>query len=163
SPTALKHLATLFRVGTVAGLSDGQLLDRFLDGPDEAAEAAFAVLVERHGPMVLRVCRQALGDPHDAEDAAQATFLVLARRARSTRRADSVASWLYGVACRVSARAKADAARRRARERRGVEVAAKAAVEGGRPEPWTELHEELGRLPEKFRLPIVLFHLEGLS
>ncbi len=113
SSDVLKHLATLFHIGTAAGLTDGSLLDRFRNGPAEEAEAAFAVLVDRHGPMVLQVCRRILGDRHDAEDAAQATFLVLARQARAIRRMDSVASWLYGVAARIAARARRDAARRR--------------------------------------------------
>jgi len=163
SPTVAKDFETLFRVGSAAGLPDGRLLDRFADGTGGVAEAAFAALVERHGPMVLRVCRQVLGDPHDAEDAAQAAFLVLARKARSIRRSDSVASWLHGVAFRVATRAKADAARRRSRERRGAELAARPADGGDPPEAWQELHEELGRLPEKFRLPIMLCHFEGLS
>ena len=78
SSAVLKHVATLFQIGTAAGLTDGSLLDRFRSGPADEAEAAFAVLVERHGPMVMHVCRRILGDRHDAEDAAQATFLVLA-------------------------------------------------------------------------------------
>jgi RNA polymerase sigma factor (sigma-70 family) len=163
SATFRKYFEVLFRDGTAAGLSDGQLLDRVVRGPADAAEVAFAALVERHGPMVLRVCRQILGDPHDAEDASQATFLVLARKARSIRRADSVASWLYGVACRTAARAKALAARRRARERRGEEIMGGLVDRGQTPETWPELHEEIGRLPEKFRRAIVLCHLEGLS
>jgi len=163
SPAVAKDFEALFRVGSAAGLPDGRLLDRFADGPGAVAEAAFAALVERHGSMVLRVCRQVLGDPHDAEDAAQAAFLVLARKARSIRRSDSVASWLHGVAFRVATRAKADAARRRNRERRGAELAARPEGGDGPSEAWPELHEELGRLPEKFRLPIVLCHLEGLS
>ena len=85
-------LQTLFGVGTLSGLTDGQLLERFADGAwRDAAEAAFAALVERHGPMVLSVCQAVLGDRHDAEDAFQATFLVLARRAGSIRRRDAVA------------------------------------------------------------------------
>ncbi len=74
-------ISRLFRTGTAAGLSDAQLLERFLLRHDEAAEAAFAALVERHGPMVLAVCRRVLNDPHDAQDAFQATFLVLVRKA----------------------------------------------------------------------------------
>ena len=165
SPTVLKSLETLFQAGTVAGIPDGPLLERFLDGPDEVSERAFAALVERHGPMVRRVCRQVLGDPHDAEDAAQATFLVLARKARSIRKTDSVACWLHGVAGRVAARARAVAAGRRARERLGAEQGARRVEDrnGSPPRTWPELHEELGRLPEKFRLAIVLCHLEGLS
>jgi hypothetical protein len=100
----LKQIETLFHAGTAGALTDGQLLERFLQRRDDTAEAAFAALVDRHGTMVLRVCRQVVGDEHDAEDAAQATFLVLARRAGSISRRESVASWLYGVALRVAAR-----------------------------------------------------------
>src|SRR4051794_41263626 len=113
------QLNTLAMVGVVGDLSDGQLLQRLATAGDAAAQAIFAVLVERHGPMVLGVCRQVLGDPHDAQDAFQATFLVLARKAGAIRKADSAASWLHGVALRVAARARADAARRRAAQRRG--------------------------------------------
>ena len=125
------------------------------------------MLVERHGPMVLHVCRRILGDRHDAEDAAQAVFLVLARQSRSIRRTDSVASWLYGVAARVAARARLDAARRRAARAPGAE-AAMAIRDVDRDdrdgsETWPELYEELGRLPDRFRLPILLCHLEGLT
>ena len=168
SSAVWKHLATLFQIGTVTRVTDGSLLDRFRNGPAEDAEAAFAVLVDRHGPMVLQVCRRILGDRHDAEDAAQATFLVLARQAHTIRQRDSVASWLYGVAARVAGRARRDAARRRARERRGAEVAMtiRRGDDGDRDASetsWPELYEELGRLPDRFRLPIVLCHLEGLT
>ena len=112
---ASRHLRMLFEVGTVVGLTDGQLLDRFVTGRDEAA---FTALIERHGPMVQRVCGEVLGDYHDAQDAFQATFLVLARRAASIRRRDSLASWLYGVALRVSACARSASARRRIHERK---------------------------------------------
>src|SRR5690348_9051809 len=114
---SLRDVRALFGAGAVGGLSDGQLLDRFLARRDEVAEAVFAALVARHGSMVLRTCLGVLRDEHDAQDALQATFLVLARRAGSIRRRDSVASWLYGVARRVSERAKVEAARRRAFER----------------------------------------------
>src|SRR5258706_12025070 len=109
----LKHLQTLYSVGAIGGLSDGQLGDHVLNGRDDTAEAAFTILAERHGPMVLRICRQMLGDRHDAEDAFQATFLVLASKAHAIRNRDSVAGWLHGVARRVALRTKADAARRR--------------------------------------------------
>ncbi|HEY2157852.1 MAG TPA: sigma factor, partial [Isosphaeraceae bacterium] len=129
TPTALRHVESLFRDGTAAGLGDGQLLARFADDPGgPAAEVAFAALVERHGAMVLRVCRQVLGDEHEAQDASQATFLVLARRARSIARRESVASWLHGVAVRVSGRARVSIMRRRAREKRGGEMAAGRAA-----------------------------------
>jgi RNA polymerase sigma factor (sigma-70 family) len=163
SATVLKHLETLFRVGTLIGLPDGVLLDRFIGGSVEDAEAAFTALVERHGLMVLRVCRHILGDTHDAEDASQATFLVLARKARTIRKMDSVASWLYGVASHIAGRARVDASRRRAHERHRVERAMRYVDPGDRTETWRELYEELGKLPERFRLPVVLFHLEGLN
>ncbi len=115
----LKHIETLYRAGTSGGSSDAELLARFATCRDEAAEAAFAALIERHGAMVLRVCRRILGNDHDAEDAAQAAFLVLARRAGSIRRRDSVAAWLHGVALRVAAKAKTAAVRRRNHEQEG--------------------------------------------
>jgi len=157
-----KQLQILMEVGSLAGLSDRVLLERFLEAPPDMAEAAFAALVERHGAMVRRVCRQITGDHHDAEDAAQATFLVLARRARSVRTVDSLAAWLYGVARRVSARANADAARRRARERKAAKPA-DAQTSAPEPEPWPEIHEELARLPARYQPPIVLCYFEGLS
>ena len=98
-------LRAVFEDGPVAGLSDGELLERFVD---RRSEAAFEAIVRRHGPMVRDVCQRVLRDPHDADDAAQATFLVLARRAGTVRSSGSLASWLYGVARRVSARLRAD-------------------------------------------------------
>jgi RNA polymerase sigma factor (sigma-70 family) len=171
SGAAPKALSALFRVGTAAGLGDRVLLGRFAertDASDEAAEVAFAALVERHGPMVLRVCRAVLGDRHEAEDAFQATFLVLASRARSIRRGDSVGSWLHGVALRVANRERRRAARRRHHERRHAEMTASTEADPGRgARPADEvdhvLHEEIGRLPEKYRRPVVLCYLEGLT
>ncbi len=164
SSAVIKQVAALFEAGTNAGLSDGRLLERFVtEGPEEA-EASFASLVERHGPMVMHVCRRVLRNGHDAEDAAQATFLVLARRARSIRRMDSIASWLYGVAWRVAARTRREADRRRARERRSVEASMTLRRTGGDdPEAYRELYDALDRIPERFRLPILLCHLEGLT
>ena len=112
----VKGVRTLFDAGTATGLSDGQLLERYLRRGDDSAEAAFRALVERHGPMVLRACRGVLHDVHAAEDAFQATFLILARKAGSIRKRDSVASWLFGVARRVAGRA--DAQRRHGRTAR---------------------------------------------
>src|SRR4051794_37779963 len=103
----LQSVHTLFRVGAIGGMTDGQLLERFAAQRDEEeAQMAFAALVERHGPMVLGVCRGVLKDPHRTEDAFQATFLVLVRKCGSIRRRDSLGSWLYGVARRVAVRSK---------------------------------------------------------
>jgi RNA polymerase sigma factor (sigma-70 family) len=153
---------TLFEAGAVGGLTDGQLLDRFVERRG-AAEAAFAALIERHGPMVLRVCRDVLRDPHDAQDAFQATFLVLVRKAGSIRSRDSVGSWLFGVACRVANSARVAAARRRSRELQASACKAEAVDEGERPEIGPLLREEIDRLPEPQRAAIVLCYLEGLS
>ena len=160
----LKHIRTLYHTGAIGGLTDGQLLERFVDGRDATAEVAFAALMERHGPMVFDVCRQMLGNPHEAQDAFQATFFVLVRKARSVRKSDSVASWLHGVARRVAMRAKTDAARRRMHEREGAKSAAAETLgDGDRPECWPELHEEISGLPERYREPVVLCYLEGLT
>jgi RNA polymerase sigma factor (sigma-70 family) len=141
------------------GASDGQLLQRFAAGHDEAA---FAALVERHGPMVLAVCRRALNDWHDAADAFQATFLVLVRKAGTLSRPELLGNWLYRVAYRTAVKAKARAALRRAHERQAacMPTAGPTAERGGR-EPHEDLDEALNRLPEKHRAPLVLCYLEG--
>jgi RNA polymerase sigma-70 factor (ECF subfamily) len=142
-------------------LSDGALLERFVGRRDEGA---FASLLERHGPMVLGVCRRVLGDSHDAEDAFQATFLVLARKAASIQKQTSVGSWLYGVPQRISCKARAQTAARRERERRVASMPGQEPID---ELTWQELRgildEEVGRLPEKYRAPVVLCHLEGKS
>src|SRR5580693_7987557 len=109
--SVVRQIGSLFEGGSVAGLSDRQLLERFTAQRDAAGEAAFAALVSRHGPMVLDVCRQLLGDLHHAEDAFQAVFLVLARKARSIRDPDLLANWLYGVALRTARCRKLEIAR----------------------------------------------------
>jgi RNA polymerase sigma factor (sigma-70 family) len=140
------------------------LLARFLRREDVASsEAAFAALVERHGPMVVRVCSTILHDPHDAEDAFQATFLILMRRAGSIRKRGSAASWLHGVARRVACCARTAGAKRRVHEGRSVDLARRssdAADWDDRPEI---IHEELSRLPNRYRMPIVLCDLEDLT
>ena len=133
SAVVLKNLHTLFQVGTAGGLTDGQLIERFLNQRDDGGDAAFRALVERHAPMVLRVCHDVVSDWHEAEDAAQATFIVLACKAGSIRKRDSAASWLFGVACRVAAQAKAKLARRRRHEQRRAELAAADNGPGGHP------------------------------
>jgi len=161
SLAATRDLDTLFRAGALGGLTDGQLLERFARG-DAAGEAAFEALVGRHGAMVARVCRGTLDDDHDAQDAAQATFLVLARRAGSIRRRESVASWLFGVAARVSARARVDAARRRRLERHAAAPSTRSQADD--PDDLAPvLRAEVARLPEKYRAPVVLCYLEGLT
>jgi RNA polymerase sigma factor (sigma-70 family) len=149
----------LYEVGTLSGLSDAALLDRFVAGRDAASDLAFEVLVRRHGPMVLRVCRSVLRDPHEAQDAFQATFLVLVQRAGSIRRRESLGGWLYGVAGRVAAAARADEARRRAHERRLAERASTTVAT--RPDLAPAVREEVDRLPEPLRAPVVLCYLEG--
>ena len=154
------RLDILFQVGVVGDLSDGQLVEQFLNDKDGTDQMAFRVLVERHGPAVLSVCRGVLGKSYDAEDAFQAVFLILARKARSLRRPDSVACWLHGVALRVAVRLRADATRRRAYERRSAMTKPTAADREERSsESYRELHEEIARLPERYRQPIVLCYL----
>jgi RNA polymerase sigma factor (sigma-70 family) len=168
SVALVRDIQTLFDAGTVAGLSDRQLLERFTSARDGSSEAAFEVLVRRHGPMVLRVCRNVLKDWNDAEDAFQATFVILARRCASIRRRDSVESWLFGVACRVAARARVEAARRRAVERRGATEAESALGPPGDSgaddaEIGPIVLEEVRRLPEKYRAAVVLCYWQGLT
>jgi polysaccharide biosynthesis/export protein len=139
------------------------LLEQFLSRRDEGAEAAFTALVSLHGPMVWDLCRGILSDPHAAEDAFQATFLILVRRAGSIRRRDAVGSWLHGVARRVAVRARAAEARRRRQEGQGREMKAipmPAPDVAGR-EQVEALHEEVDRLMEKYRTPVVLCYFEG--
>ncbi len=162
----LDHLRVLFGLGTVGSLTDGELIDRFLSGGEGVAEAAFTALVDRHGALVLHACREVLGNSEDASDAFQATFLVLLKRAESIRDRGSVASWLYGVALRVSSRSRAESARRRLLERKGGErptVMDTPEDAEARSEGWRELHEEIARLPDRFREPIILHYFEGLS
>ena len=156
-------LKTLFGVGINGGLTDAQLLERFTSNRDETAELAFRALVERHGPMVLRVCRSVLRDAHEADDAFQATFLVLVRRARSLWVRDSLGPWLHQVAYRTALCARSAAARSRQRELRQSEVVASSAGDGARDDLGAMLHEELGRLPAQYREAVVLCLMEGLT
>jgi RNA polymerase sigma factor (sigma-70 family) len=143
--------------GLPAGETDAELVARFLSGRDPAV---FEELVRRHGPMVYRVCRRVLRHEQDAEDAFQATFLLLASRLRSLRRRGSLAAWLHGVARRVALKARARAAARRRRE-----TCAPRAEEddGRRQELLAALDAELAALPERWRSPLLLCHLEGLT
>jgi RNA polymerase sigma-70 factor (ECF subfamily) len=141
-----------------AGLTDGELLEAYVARREGAF---FEALVRRHGPMVLGVCQRVLRNPHDAEDAFQAAFLVLAQRAAVVPR-ELVGNWLYGVAYRTALGARRAAARRRARERQVNDMPHPNAEEDP---TWRELLQlldgELDRLPAKYRAPVVLCHLEG--
>ena len=163
---ALRHMHTLFRVGTIGGLTDGKLLEWYTSRSGEAAELAFAALVERHGPMVFRVCRAILRDEHEAHDAFQATFLVLVRRAGTLWVRDSLGPWLHQVACRVaSARTLGRGPAAAPRTEGGRAGRHDPARRSTRPATISArlLHEELGRLPEHHRAVIVLCDLEGLT
>ena len=161
---ALDEIHRLFAEGTLAGLSDVQLLDRFAVRGDGDA---FAAIVARHGAMVVSVCRSAVGsrDDADADDAFQATFLVLVRRAGSFPLRGSLAGWLYRVARRVARQARIEASRRRARERI---AAGRREVERRQDDPERDelrriVHQELAHLPEHYRTPIVLCDVHGLT
>ena len=158
----LRDIRTLFSEGMLGGLTDRQLLERFVNRTDSRAEDAFTILLERHGPMVWGVCRRLLADQHAAADAFQATFLVLVRRASVVRVDDSLGPWLYGVSRRVAARARTTALRRGARETGGVEAVAGPAPDPGAADRLAVLDEEIGRLPERQRAAVVLCDLEGL-
>jgi RNA polymerase sigma factor (sigma-70 family) len=156
--SVLHHLRSL-AASSGPELTDGQLLRRFAADRDAAA---FAALVQRHGRLVWSVCRNVLRHDHDAEDAFQASFLALARNAGSIRKAEALASWLHGVAYRVSQRALRDAARRRNHERRAGTIARDDAVsESAWRDLQAALDEEVQQLPERLRVPFVLCHLEG--
>jgi RNA polymerase sigma factor (sigma-70 family) len=140
--------------------TDGELLARFVE---RCEGAALAALVRRHAPMVWGVCRRLLGSHHDAEDAFQATFLVLARKAAAVRDREAVANWLHGVARQTAVRVKAAAARRRTRERQLADLPEPVGDRARPGELLSLVDEELGRLPERFRTLIVLCDLEGMT
>ena len=157
----VRHLKRAALLGEQKVQSDGRLLESFLSGRDEAA---FEILVKRHGPMVLGVCRRVIGNLHDAQDAFQAVFLVLAKKAAGIMPRELVGNWLYGVAYRTALHARAKLCRRRARESQVMDM----------PHPTVtpnfdllDLHQaldrELCKLPEKYRVPIVMCDLEGRS
>src|SRR5260370_2594597 len=142
--------------GTLAEWTDGQLLET-LATPQR--EAAFAVLLRRHGPMVWALCRRLLRNWHDAEDAFQATFMILSRRAACIRKHQSLASWLYGVAWRVTTRANAVACRRRANEREiFFRNQTHAPEETGLEWP-PPLPDDLNHPPQNYQAPLALFYL----
>jgi RNA polymerase sigma factor (sigma-70 family) len=156
----LYHLRLTAGAAEAAGLEDAQLLERFLTDRDDAA---FALLLRRHGPMVLGVCQRVLSDSHECEDAFQATFLVLLRKGRSLRRRDLLANWLYGVAHRTALKARSQTARRHARQQplttepQTRDQADKLTLTDLR----SVLDAEVNRLPAKYRSPVVLCYFEG--
>lgn len=154
----IQHLRRIALLHNGAGLTDGKLLECFIEHRDEAA---FAALVKRHGPMVWGVCHRLL-DHHEAEDAFQATFLVLIRKAASIKPREMVGNWLYGVAHRTALQARRTATRRRAKEKQVKEM---PETEDVQQDLWDDLRplldQELSRLPDKYRAVIVLCDLEG--
>jgi RNA polymerase sigma factor (sigma-70 family) len=155
----IQHLRRTMLAQDQADLTDGQLLEGYISRRDEAALAS---LVRRHGPMVWGVCLRVLSNYHDAEDAFQATFLVLVRKAASIASRELLANWLYGVAHQTALKARAAATKRCAREKQGTEMPEPAVAE---QDLWRDvqplLDEELSRLPDKYRAVIVLSDLEG--
>jgi RNA polymerase sigma factor (sigma-70 family) len=157
--SVLQHIRKLAAVHQSAELTDGQLLEGFATRHEEAA---FTALVQRHGPMVLGVCRRVLRNPHDAEDAFQATFLILVRKAGSIGRRESLSYWLHEVAYRTALRAKFNAAKRRVHERQALAMSdADPLAELAWRDVQPLLDAELQQLPEKYRAPFILCYLEG--
>ena len=162
-PSPVQHFIRQLRVAGPPGNEgpDSDLLESFIAHGDDVA---FEALVRRHGPMVLGVCRRVLGNVHDAADAFQATFLVLIRKASSLHKTNLLGNWLYGVANRTAIRARTDLRRRQARTAQ-VDLMPEPAITP--TEPTRDLLEildrEIARLPDKYRVPIVLFELQGHS
>ncbi len=158
----LRSVDSLLDEGIIATVSDAELLERYTTSGRESAERAFAALVDRHGPMVLRVCRNVLRDEHAAQDAFQATFLVLSRKAGSVWVHDSISPWLHGVALRTASCARNAVARRKFHERKAAELTPRDRG-AGEVDDLSVVHQEVDRLPERFRAPVVLCYLEGLT
>jgi RNA polymerase sigma factor (sigma-70 family) len=156
----LEQIRRLLTPAEAGASSDGQLLARHVRHGDDDA---FRELVRRHGPMVRAVCQRVLRDPNDVDDAFQATFLVLVRKAANLRQPERLASWLHGVACRVAANVRRAAAQRQAHERESFDARSVAAAD--EDVVWRDLRvvldEELERLPDKYRVPIIHCYLEG--
>jgi RNA polymerase sigma factor (sigma-70 family) len=159
--TVIRHLRRSVLWQDAAGRTDGQLLESFIDEKDEAA---FAALVRRHGTMVFGVCLRLVRNHHDAEDAFQATFLVLARKAATVRPRGMVGNWLHGVALRTAMKARTMTAKRRGREKNVTEMPEHEATPQDQCQDLEPLiDQELNGLPENYRLPILLCDLEGKS
>jgi RNA polymerase sigma factor (sigma-70 family) len=160
-------LATRGVTGHAADCADEALLEQFLNGTSLESQEAFRTLVARHGPMVLGTCRHVLGEHHDAEDAFQATFLVLARKGATIRNRRVLAGWLHEVAHRIAVKARASALRRRDLEKQCATTSARFIERDDQDQTaaWNELrpllHAEVERLPERYRMPVILSYLEG--
>jgi len=159
----VQHLRQTMLLRENAGLTDGQLLERFIATRDNAA---LAVLVRRHAPMVWGVCRRLLHRHQDAEDAFQATFLVLVRKAASVMPREMVVNWLHGVAYQTARKLRATTAKTMAREKQQP-IILEAEAEATASQPYDDLlpllDQELARLPDKYRVPVLLCDLEGKS
>lgn len=150
---ASRQFQRLLAVGTACGLTDAQLLARSVS---ESDDGSFESLLERHGPMVLSVCRGVLKDPNDTQDAFQATFLALVRKASSIRAGSALAGWLYRVAFNLSIELNSEAARRQRAETRARERAIARKPDHALGDDFVPaLYEEVNRLPEKYRLPVL--------
>ncbi len=159
--SVIDSLGQLFESGTLTSASEAQLLERFVAHADSSA---FEVILQRHGPMVLRVCQRVLDDPDDVDDAFQATFLILLKKAASIRDRTILAAWLHGVARRVAVRVRVNARQQRTRERSNEGGSRVQRIERDSLEAndlRAVLDEELERLPARFRKPLILCDLEG--
>jgi RNA polymerase sigma factor (sigma-70 family) len=144
--------------------TDEMLIEQYLTCEPDEADSAFKALVTRHGPMVMGVCRQVTSHHQDAEDAFQATFLTLARKARAIRNRRVVGAWLHAIAHRTASRTRAQSARSRTMVASGVEIAREGGADDyDRSKLRLTVRAELDRLPEKYRTPAIQFYLEGKS
>ncbi|HEY7330724.1 MAG TPA: RNA polymerase sigma factor [Gemmataceae bacterium] len=156
----IRYLRKVARAPEASQAGDAELLERFITSRDERA---FELLVRRHGPMVLGVCKRVLRNYTDAEDAFQATFLVLVRKATSIRPRTQVGSWLHGVAYKTALKARALNLKRRVKERHAAATQVRQVKEDTWEAVLEILDSELNALPEKYRIPVILCDLEGLS
>jgi RNA polymerase sigma factor (sigma-70 family) len=164
SKATCEGISALFHWGAMGTWTDSQLVAQFV-GRHEGSEPALRALIHRHGPMVLGVCQRVLGDAHAAEDAFQVTFLIFVKKADRLHDRAPLSNWLYGVACRVARKEKTRLARRRVVERKAADQKATAAWDGeaaSQSELKAVIDQEIHQLPERYRLPILLCHLEGL-
>ena len=157
SEAVVRQFRRLLEPGTIAGLTERQVLERFAERGDPVA---FEAIVARHGPLVFAVCRQLLRDPNDVDDAFQGTFLIFIKKAATLRQPERLGPWLYGVAYRVALRARM---RRRTKELPEDLAGPRLVCSAEDNEQFEVLHNQIQRLPEKYRVPIVLCCIEGLS